>query len=227
MKDYKGKISASIMCADLLNLASQIKELEEAGINMLHIDIMDASFVPNLTFGSDIVNAIKKITELPLDIHLLMDKPLRILRSMAFDRHDIVTIHAECKESVLENAAFVKQRGARFGIALNPDTPIEDVRKYLPYVDVVLLMLIVPGFAGSTMIHGIMEKVGATRKYLDEHKFDNIEIAVDGSVSAERAEYMKSLGASIFVGGTAGIFKKDKSLDETVKNFHSHIGNQI
>lgn len=223
MKDKSAKISASIMCADILNLESQIKELEAAGIDMLHIDIMDGSFVPNLTFGPDMVNAIKKITGLPLDIHLLMDHPRVILRSMNFDRNDIVTIHAECKESIMENAAFVKQRGARFGIALNPDSSIEEIKKYLPYVDVVLLMLIIPGFAGSSLIHGIMEKVGETRRYLDTHNFDNIEIAVDGSVSPERAEYMKELGASIFVGGTAGIFKKDKSLEETVRVFNSHI----
>lgn len=212
------------MCADLLNLSSQIKELEKAGIDMLHIDIMDGSFVPNLTFGPDFVNAIKRMTKLPLDIHLLMDHPRVILRSMEFDSNDIVTIHAECKESIMENAAFVKQRGARFGLALNPDSSIEEIKKYLPYIDVVLLMLIIPGFAGSSLIHGIMEKVGETRRFLDSHNFDNIEIAVDGSVSAERAEYMKQLGASIFVGGTAGIFKKDKCLEDTVREFNSHIG---
>lgn len=223
MTDKKEKISASIMCADLLNLDSQIKELERAGIDMLHIDIMDGSFVPNLTFGPDFVNAIKSITTLPLDIHLLMDHPRVILRSMNFDKNDIVTIHAECKESIMENAAFVKQRGAKFGLALNPDSSIEEIKKYLPYIDVVLLMLIIPGFAGSSLIHGIMEKVGETREFLHKHNFDNIEIAVDGSVSAERAEYMKNLGASIFVGGTAGIFKKDLPLEETVANFKAHL----
>lgn len=211
------------MCADLLNLSGQIKELEESGIDMLHIDIMDGSFVPNLTFGPDFVNAIKKITKLPLDIHLLMDHPRVILRSMNFDSRDIVTIHAECKESIMENAAFVKQRGARFGLALNPDSSIEEIKKYLPYIDVVLLMLIIPGFAGSSLIHGIMEKVGETRRFLDTHHFDNIEIAVDGSVSPERARYMRDLGATIFVGGTAGIFKKEKALKETVKNFNLQI----
>lgn len=223
MSNKEGKISASIMCADLLNLESQIRELEEAGIDMLHIDIMDGAFVPNLTFGPDFVNSIKKITKLPLDIHLLMDHPRVILRSMNFNSNDIITIHAECKESIMENAAFVKQRGARFGLALNPDTSIHDIKKYLPYIDVVLLMLIIPGFAGSTLIHGIMEKVGETRKFLDKYNFDNVEIAVDGSVSAERAQYMKESGASIFVGGTAGIFKKGKSLEETTGIFRSHI----
>ena len=199
------KLSVSLMCADLLNLEYEIRKLEENGVDYLHIDLMDATFVPNLTFGPDIVNAIRRTTKIPLDIHLLMEHPRVIIRSMNIQKGDIVTIHSECKESIMENVAFIKQKGAKFGLALNPDTSIEEVHKYLPYVDVILLMLIVPGFAGSMMIHGMMEKVGETYKYLNSSKFDNIEISVDGSVSSERAKYMRELGASIFVGGTAGI----------------------
>lgn len=217
--EIKAKLSASLMCADLLNLERDIRVLERNEVDYLHVDIMDSTFVPNLTFGPDIVNSIRRITDLPLDIHLLMEHPRMIVRSMDICEGDIVSIHSECKESIMENVAFIKQKSARFGLALNPDTSIEEVRKYLPYVDVILLMLIVPGFAGSMMIHGMMEKVRETRLYLDEHKFQNIEISVDGSVSCERAKYMRQLGASIFVGGTAGIFRKDSLLDETVPAF--------
>ena len=112
---------------------------------------MDAIFVPNLTFGPDVVNSIRKITNLPLDIHLLMEHPRVVVRSMDIREGDIVSIHSECKESIMENAAFIKQKKAQFGLALNPDTSIEEVKKYLPYVDVILLMLIVPGFAGSSI----------------------------------------------------------------------------
>jgi|SRR5574344_114250 ribulose-phosphate 3-epimerase len=219
----KGKLTVSVMCADLLNLQNEIKKIEKIGVDYLHIDIMDATFVPNLTFGPDMVNALRGITALPFDIHLLMDHPSVIIRSLNIQENDIVSIHSECKENIMENIAFVKQRHARFGLALSPDTSIKEVKKYLPYVDIILLMLIVPGFAGTTMIHGMMEKVGETRKYLDSIGYTNIEICVDGSVSAERAEYMRSKGASIFVGGTAGIFRKGMNLEETIPNFYNHI----
>lgn len=211
------------MCADLLNLQSEIEKIEKIGVDYLHLDMMDATFVPNLTFGPDLVNALRGITSLPFDIHLLMDHPSVIIRSLNIRENDIVSIHSECKESIMENIAFVKQRHARFGLALSPDTTIKEVKKYLPYVDIILLMLIVPGFAGTTMIHGMMEKVGETRRYLDSLGYSNIEISVDGSVSAERAEYMRAQGASIFVGGTAGIFRRGMQLEDTIPNFYRHI----
>ena len=217
------KLSVSLMCADLLHLAEQIKIYEKHDVDLIHIDVMDSQFVPNLTFGPDLVNSVKRTTRIPLDIHLLVEHPRVIIRSFDINENDIVTIHAECKESIMENVAFVKQKGAKFGLALNPDTMIEEVKKYLPYVDIILIMLIVPGFAGSKMIHGMMEKVKDTRDYLDHNGYENIEISVDGSVSQDRAEFMKSHGASIFVGGTAGIYIKDRDINETIVEFKNRI----
>lgn len=218
------KISASLMCADLLELGNQIKELESNNVDYLHLDIMDSVFVPNITFGIDTVNTIKKNTRLPLDIHLLVDKPSRILRSLDYGKGDYVTIHAECTERIMENVAFIKQRGASFGLALNPDTTIEEVSKYLPYIDMITIMLIVPGFAGSTLIHGIMEKVRQTRLFLDNNGYSDIIIEVDGSVSMERARVLLEYGASIFVCGTASIFKNDGNLAQNIENFRRVIG---
>lgn len=222
-KDRKNKLSVSLMCADLMNLERDIRRLEKLNVDYLHVDIMDAKFVPNLTFGPDTVNSIRRISHLPLDIHLLMEHPSVIIRSVDIREGDIVTLHHECKDSMLENIAFIKQRHALVGLALNPDTSIEEARKYLPYTDVVLLMLIVPGFAGSTMIHGIMDKVRKTREYLEKKGYDNIRIAVDGSVNHEKAEMMAAMGASVFIGGTAGVFIKGKEIEETVPLFYRAI----
>ena len=223
MIDTKKKLSVSLMCADLMNIEPQIRMLEIQKVDYLHIDIMDAHFVPNLTFGPDFVNQLRKITDIPFDIHLLMDKPRDIIRSLDIRQDDIVTIHAECKESILENAAFVKQKGAYFGLALNPDTTVEEVKKYLRYVDVLLLTLIVPGFAGSTMINGIMDKVADTTAYLHKNKMDDVKIEVDGSVSIESASIMSSQGADIFVGGTKGVFRIGHKLSDTIPEFYNAL----
>lgn len=222
----QGKLSVSLMCADLLNLEHEIRTIETYGADYLHIDIMDGTFVPNLTFGPNFVKAIRKITSLPLDIHLLMDHPNVIIRALDICAGDIISIHSECGDNIAELADFIKEKNARFGLALNPDTSAESVREYFSVVDVVLLMLIVPGFAGRRMVDGIMDKVAAMRHYIDIHGFSNIEIEVDGSVSRERAAYMFNLGASIFVGGTAGIFCKGIPLYETIPAFKESLNIQ-
>ena len=211
------------MCANLLNLGSQIRDLESAGVDYLHLDVMDSVFVPNITLGIDTVNQIKEFSKLPLDIHLLIDKPSRIIRSMNFGTGDYVTIHAECSERIMENVAYIKQKGAFFGLALNPDTTIEEISKYLPYIDLINIMLIVPGFAGSSLIHGIMEKVKKTREYLDANGYQDIVIEVDGSVSNDRATILKNYGASMFVCGTSSVFKKNCNFNDTVSLFREKI----
>lgn len=217
------KISASLMCANLLNLKEDISFLEQAHVDFLHLDVMDGTFVPNLTLGIDTVNKIKEVSNTPLDIHLLIEKPSTIIRSLNFGKGDFVTIHAECSERIMENVAFIKQKGAQFGLALNPDTTVEEIAKYLPYVDMLNIMLIVPGFAGSTIIHGIMEKVKQTRDFLDSHGYENVIIEVDGSVSIERAKLLKSYGASMFVGGTSSIFNKNGSIIENVNELEKAL----
>ena len=136
---------------------------------------------------------------------------------------DIFTVHAEVDRDYRYMADPLHASGALFGIAINPDTPVEAVERHLPYTDLVLLMTVYPGFAGSRLVEGIMEKVGQMRSFLDERGYQDIEISVDGSVSNERANYMASLGASVFVCGTASLYRKGMSLEETVPEFRQAI----
>ena len=218
------------MCADLLNLESEIRTLENNGVDMLHIDVMDAHFVPNLTFGHDFIKAMQKKTSLPLDCHFMVTDPeLAMERLGTLRPGDGFTAHAELKDasgaprSYEQLAKEVHDMEAFFGLGLSPDTPPETLERNLPFIDVVLLMLVYPGFAGSKMVLGIMDKVARTRMWLDSHGREDVEIIVDGSVSPEGAREMAAMGASIFVGGTAGIYRKGMSLEETIPQFRKMI----
>ena len=219
------------MFADLLNLESEIRTLESFGVDMLHIDVMDAHFVPNITFGHDFIKAMQKRTSLPLDSHFMVTDPdLALERVGSLRPGDGFTAHAELLDETGRPRSYedlskkVHDMGAFFGIGLSPDTPPEVLEKNLPYIDVVLLMLVYPGFAGSTMVPGIVEKVALTRRWLDSHGRDDVEILVDGAVSPEGARDMAAMGASIFVGGTAGIYRKGMTLEETIPYFRKMIG---
>ena len=225
------------MCADLLNLESEIRTLESLGVDMLHIDVMDAHFVPNIAFGHDFIKAMQKRTSLPLDSHFMVTDPeLALKRIGSLRPGDGFTVHAELPfpstgsetgwepRSYRELSMRVHDMGAFFGIGLSPDTPPEVLDRNLPCIDVVLLMLVYPGFAGSPMVEGIMDKVALTRKWLDSHGCEDVEILVDGAVSPEGARDMAAMGASIFVGGTAGIYRKGMTLEETIPYFREMIG---
>ena len=210
------KITVSVMCSDLMNLERDIKELERNGVDWLHIDIMDAHFVPNLTFGPDFPNAMHRVTNMPLDIHLMCEDPEFICSKIDVHAGDIISTHVELKKDFTDFAAKIHEKGAMFGVVVNPDTPVDSVAPHMAYSDMVTLMLVHPGFSGAKLVDGILDKVAQMRQWLDSNGYENVLISVDGSVSCERAELMAGMGANVFVGGTAGVYRKGMELSESI-----------
>ena len=221
--ESKRIISVSVMCSDLMNFGCDIDTLKKFGVDWLHVDIMDAHFVPNLTFGPDAVRAMQQHTDMPLDIHLMVTDPELFLSRISLRPGDVVTVHVELDRDYRELSGEIRSKGCLFGIAVNPDTPVEALEPHLGLFDTVTLMTVHPGYAGARMVDGIMDKVGVARRWLDAHGCENVMISVDGSVSCERGAYMASLGAEIFVGGTAGIYRKGMELSESIPAFRKAI----
>lgn len=211
------------MCSNLMNLGQDIKTLEENGADMLHIDVMDAHFVPNLTFGPDFIKAMQAVTTMPVDVHLMVDDPELIMSKFPVRKGDIVSPHIEVKKDYRALAAKVHEAGGLFGLAVNPETDVEAIKEYLDVLDTVTLMLVHPGAAGAKMVDGIMDKIAEMRRFLDTNGREDILISVDGSVSKERANLMAGMGADVFVGGTAGIYRKGMALSETIPEMRTAI----
>lgn len=203
-----GKISPSIMCADFRHLEDNIKMLEKAGVEYLHFDIMDGNFVPNFTLGPDFMNAVREITSISFDIHLMVQHPENHLQLFNIRPGDIVTVHQESTIHLQRTLQKIKDLGATPGVALNPATPIYSIEHVLDDIGVVLIMTVNPGFAGQKLVPATIKKIAMLKKYLIENGYDAIEIEVDGNVSFENAKKMREAGADIFVAGTSSIFIK-------------------
>ena len=221
----KGYISPSLMCLDLMNAQRDVEALEKVGVDYFHIDMMDNHFVPNITLSPDFVKALKKISKTPLDIHLMVEEPIKIIPSLSCcDENDIITIHYESTAHVQKALGAIHEMGVKTGLAVNPGTPLCVLEDLLQDVDMVLLMTVNPGFAGQKLIPATMKKLERLRAMLDENGYDNILIEVDGNVSFANAVLMHDAGADVYVAGTSSIFAKDGSLEENVKKFREIIG---
>lgn len=209
-------ISPSIMCADLGNLERDIKLLEETGADMLHFDVMDGHFVPNLTMGPDIINAVRNISDLPFEIHFTVDDPDRFMDMFDIRKNDIICVHQEAAIHLQRVLQKIKSLGAKTGVALNPATPIETLKYVLDDLDMILIMTVNPGYTGQKLITSTLKKIEDAKHLVTERNLD-ILIEVDGNVSFENAVKMRKAGADIFVAGTSSIFKKNLTIKDAAK----------
>ena len=223
MKKMKLKISPSIMCADFLNLEKDIKKLEEGRVDYLHFDIMDGSFVPNYTMGPDMLKAIRKITDLPFDIHLMINEPIRYIEQFAQFGNSIIVVHAEATVHLHRTLLKIKDSGAKAGVALNPATPLCFLDNIISDVDMVLIMTVNPGFAGQPFIPSMVEKVRKLKEDLEKKGLDGIEIQCDGNINDETIRLLSAAGANVFVCGTSSIFKKGRDIKETIRQLKTFL----
>lgn len=203
----KAKISPSILSADFTRLAEEVKAVEAAGADYIHIDVMDGHFVPNITIGPFIVAAVRKITDLPLDVHLMIKNPEHYIAEFGKAGSDIITVHAEASVHLNRTITMIREAGARVGVSLNPSTPLTALDCVLQDIDLALIMSVNPGFGGQSFIESSLEKVSSLRKELDKRGLDNVELEVDGGIKIENIGRVREAGADVFVAGSA-IFGK-------------------
>lgn len=217
----KKLLSASLMCADLTKISDSLEQLKAAGIDYLHLDIMDGSFVPNITLGFDLVNAIKTITDIPLDIHMMVNEPSRFIDRMNLDKNDILCVHYESDIHIQRTLSQIRDKGIKAGLALNPQTPPEHMEYLTDYMDMALIMTVSPGFAGQKLFAGAERKTAKARELLDKWGRKDIPIEVDGNISPENGRKLSRCGADIFVLGTSSLFIKGKDMTQSAEEFRA------
>ncbi len=208
------KIAPSILSADFARLGEQVAEVTTAGAHYIHIDVMDGHFVPQITIGAPVVEAIRLWTNLPLDVHLMVERPERQLEQFARAGADIITVHAEVCPDLHQMVESIKGLGVRAGVSINPATPLAMVDEILPALDLVLLMTVNPGFAGQALSEGGLDKIARLRQILDERGLA-CELEVEGGITAQTAPRAVGAGARVLVAGSA-IFNRRESVKEAI-----------
>ena len=202
------KISPSILSADFSKLGKEIENLEKAGADLIHIDVMDGHFVPNITIGPDVINKLRKYTSLPFDVHLMISPVHDFIKNFADAGADIITIHPEATNNLQSSIKEIKSLNKKTGISLNPETPVSKVLPLLNLIDLVLIMSVNPGFGGQKFMKETLEKVKVLRKEIDLKKLKT-EIEIDGGINFENAKLAREAGVDILVSGTT-IFKENE-----------------
>jgi ribulose-phosphate 3-epimerase len=195
------KISPSILSADFSILGDEIKSLEQAGADLIHIDVMDGHFVPNITMGPPIIKMVRKCTKLPFDVHLMISPVEKYIKAFADAGSDIITIHPEATDNLKRAVGSIKSLGKKAGVSLNPKTPISVLMDVINDIDLILIMSVNPGFAGQSFMSEVLPKVTELRKMINDKKL-KIDIEIDGGINFETAPLAVKAGANILVSGT-------------------------
>ena len=204
----KIQISPSILSANFSQLGNEIKRLEEGGADMIHVDVMDGHFVPNLTIGPPVIKALRNYTKLPFDVHLMIAPVHKYIKDYANAGADIITIHPEATDNLLNSINHIKELKKKIGISLNPDTEIKIISHLLDQIDLVLIMSVFPGFGGQKFIPNVLDKIKELKKIKDEKNL-NFDIEVDGGINFDNSKLVIKAGANILVSGTT-IFKNNE-----------------
>lgn len=217
MPEGRLHIAPSILAADFARLGEQVREAEEAGAGWFQIDVMDGRFVPNLTVGVPVLESLRRVTDSFLDVHLMIEDPAHLLEPFAEAGADLITVHQEACVHLHRDVHEIRRLGARAGVALNPATPVDTLRDILPFVDLVLVMTVNPGFGGQNFIHAALRKVTAVRRMAAELGLRKLHVQVDGGIDPETAPLAAEAGATVLVAGSS-VFRGP---DTVARNFQA------
>jgi ribulose-phosphate 3-epimerase len=222
MKNRRIKIAPSILSADFSRLGEQVLEVAKAGADYIHVDVMDGHFVPNITIGSPVVASLRSRTDLPLDVHLMIERPEAHVRQFADAGANIITVHVEAATHLHRLVESIKALGVKAGVSVNPATPLSSLDEVLPLLDLVLVMTVNPGFGGQTFIPGMKDKVVRLRKILDERRVQ-AELEVDGGITTLLAPELAKAGADVLVAGAA-IFNSKAGAAKALQEMRKALG---
>ncbi|MFO7997166.1 MAG: ribulose-phosphate 3-epimerase [Dehalococcoidia bacterium] len=215
------KLAPSILSADFARLGEQIAEVVRAGADYIHVDVMDGHFVPNITIGAPVVAAIRSVTSLPLDVHLMIERPERYISDFVEAGADIITVHVEASPHLRSTIEAIKDLGVKAGVSLNPPTPIGAVEEIIAHVDLVLVMSVNPGFGGQSFIPETLPRIADMRKILDDGKL-GAELEVDGGINADNARGIVEAGADVLVAGNS-IFKARDGVQRALRRLREAV----